>query len=77
MQDIQMSFDYEEGELVKVQKNNPYRFDLDQHGFPVFSDKNLRLVWAMVENDSAYNSVKLETVEDIFKRVLNDEKRTL
>ena len=41
MQDIQMGFDYnEKGELVTVQKNDPYRFDLDQHGFPVFSDKN-------------------------------------
>lgn len=52
---------------------DPYRFDLDKYGFPVFSDKNLRFVWAMVENDSDYNSVQSDTVEDIFKTVLNGE----
>ena len=49
---------------------DPYRFDLDQKGFPVFSDKNLRLVWAMVENDSAYNSVEPKTVKDAFQEAL-------
>lgn len=47
-----------------------YRFDLDQNKFPVFSDKNLRLVWAMVENDSAYNSVEPKTVKDAFQEAL-------
>ena len=54
---------------------DPYRFDLDQNGFPVFSDKNLRLVWAMIEYDSDYNSVKSGTVERIFKTILNGEER--
>lgn len=49
---------------------DPYRFDLDENGFPVFSDKNLRLVWAMVENDSAYNSVEPKTVKDAFQEAL-------
>ncbi|WP_288285075.1 hypothetical protein [uncultured Senegalimassilia sp.] len=53
---------------------NVYRFDLDQHGFPVFSDKNLRLVWAMVENDSDYNSVKPEIINSVFQRVLAGEE---
>lgn len=53
---------------------NAYRFDLDQHGFPVFSDKNLRLVWAMVENDSDYNSVKPEIINSVFQRVLAGEE---
>lgn len=54
---------------------DPYRFDLDKYGFPVFSDKNLRFVWAMVENDSDYNSVQPDTVEHIFKTVLNGEEK--
>lgn len=78
MQDIQMSFDYDEkGKLFKVQKNNPYRFDLDQHGFPVFSDKNLRLVWAMVENDSAYNSIEPNTVKVAFQKALNGDEKAI
>ena len=37
MQDIQMGFDYnEKGELVTVQKNDPYRFDLDAAWLPGF-----------------------------------------
>lgn len=74
MQDIRMGYD-EEGILDESRTDNPYCFDLDRNGFPVFTDKNIRLIWAMVENDSAYNSVKPETVEDIFKSVLNDEKK--
>lgn len=71
MQDIQMGFDYnEKDELITVQKNDPYRFDLDQHGFPVFSDKNLRFVWAMVENNSAYNSVKDKRIKEVYKLAL-------
>ena len=55
--------------------SDEYRFDLDKYGFPVFSDKNLRLVWAMIKYDSDYNSVKPETVERIFKTVLNGEAK--
>ena len=42
--------------------------------FPVSSDKNLRLVWAMVENDSDYNSVKPEIINGVFQRVLAGEE---
>lgn len=55
--------------------SDEYRFDLDKYGFPVFSDKNLRLVWAMIKYDSDYNSVKPETIERIFKTVLNGEAK--
>lgn len=54
-----------------------YRFDLDQNKIPVFSDKNLRLVWAMVENDSAYNSVEPKTVKDAFQGALKGNTKDI
>ena len=32
----------------------PYQFDTDHNGFPVFSQKNLRFILALIENDSNY-----------------------
>lgn len=34
---------------------NPYLFDLDQNGFPVFSDKNIRFVQTMIDHNSSYD----------------------
>lgn len=46
---------------------NPYQFDLDQNGVPLFTDKNIAFVNGMVENDSNYNQTDKEKVRDIFK----------
>ena len=46
---------------------DPYLFDLDQNDIPLFTDKNIKFVNGMVENDSNYNQTDKEKVRDIFK----------
>ena len=62
--------DFQKPYIDRNKKPDPYRFDLDQNGFPMFTDKNLRLVWAMIEYDSDYNSVEPKTVKDAFQKAL-------
>lgn len=46
---------------------DPYQFDLDQNGVPLFTDKNIAFVNGMVENDSNYNQTDKDEVREIFK----------
>lgn len=46
---------------------NPYKFDVDQNGVPLFTDKNINFVNGMVENDSNYNQKDIDKVREIFK----------
>ena len=46
--------------------DDPYDFDLDRTGFPVFSDKNIAFVNALVQNDSAYNFVSGDDVHAMY-----------
>lgn len=34
--------------------DDPYKFDLDKNGFPAFTEKNLKFLNALIENDSKY-----------------------
>lgn len=75
MRKIKMGYD-EKRQPDAARKNDPYRFDLDQNGLPVFTNKNLRFIWAMVDNNSAYNSIDETVVENVYKGMLNrDETR--
>ncbi|WP_373580848.1 hypothetical protein [Collinsella aerofaciens] len=46
---------------------NPYQFDLDQNGVPLFTDKNINFVNGMVENDSNYNKTDRDELCEIFE----------
>lgn len=43
-------------EVRYVVKDNPYEFDVDQNGFPVFTEKNLALMGALLRYDSNYSA---------------------
>lgn len=34
--------------------SNPYVFDTDKNGFPIFTEKNIKFITAMINNDSNY-----------------------
>ena len=43
--------------MAIIKKNtsvNPYEFDTDSNGFPVFTRKNIAFLQALIENDSDY-----------------------
>lgn len=48
-----------------------YEFDLDQNGFPVFSDKNIAFVNGLVNNDSNYTWIGQD---DLHKKYVNASK---
>ena len=76
MQDIRMGYD-EEGNSDESRADDPYLFDLDQHGFPVFTEKNLRFVNAMVKNNSAYNFVDDDKLRTMYGGVLASDKESI
>lgn len=53
---------------------NPYLFDLDQNGFPVFSDKNIRFVQAMIEHNSSYDIADEKLVRKMYGDVLGGDE---
>lgn len=54
---------------------NPYQFDVDQNGVPLFTDKNIAFVNGMVENDSNYNQTDKEEVRIIFEGMFDGDPR--
>lgn len=54
---------------------NPYQFDVDQNGVPLFTDKNIDFVNGMVENDSNYNQTDREDVRKLFEGMFDDDPR--
>lgn len=54
---------------------DPYQFDLDQNGVPLFTDKNINFVNGMVENDSNYNQTDKKEVRKIFEGMFDDDPR--
>lgn len=54
---------------------DPYQFDVDQNGVPLFTDKNINFVNGMVENDSNYNQADKEEVRKIFEGMFDDDPR--
>lgn len=53
---------------------NPYLFDLDQNGFPVFSDKNIRFVQTMIEHNSSYDIADETLIGEMYSDVLNGDE---
>lgn len=50
-----------------------YEFDLDQSGFPVFSDKNIAFVNGLVNNDSNYTWIDQGTIHDKYVDASNGD----
>lgn len=76
MQSIRMGYD-EEGKSDESRTDDPYLFDLDQHGFPVFTEKNLRFVNAMIKNNSAYNLVDDDKLRTMYGGVFASDKEKI
>lgn len=69
---LKNSYD-ENGKLDLARSNDPYLFDMDENGFPVFSDKNISFVMGMIANDSQYDQADREETESIFRGMLDNE----
>lgn len=76
MRKIKMGYN-EKKEPDPERKNDPYRFDLDQNGLPVFTNKNLRFIWAMVDNNSLYSSIDETVVENVYKGMLGGKEKSI
>lgn len=63
----------ERGSFDPNRSSEPYLFDMDENGFPVFSDKNIALVTNMIENDSRYNQSDEAELECIFKGMVESK----
>lgn len=50
-----------------------YEFDLDQKGFPVFSDKNIAFVNGLVNNDSNYTWIDQDTIHEKYVDASNGD----
>lgn len=53
---------------------NPYLFDLDQNGFPVFSDKNIRFVQTMIDHNSSYDIADETLIGKMYSDVLGGDE---
>lgn len=53
---------------------NPYLFDLDQNGFPVFSDKNIRFVQTMIDHNSSYDIADETLIGKMYRDVLGGDE---
>lgn len=53
---------------------SPYQFDLDQNGFPVFSDKNIRFVQTMIEHNSSYDIADEKLIGKMYSDVLSGDE---
>lgn len=69
---LKNSYD-ENGKLDLARSNEPVSFDMDENGFPVFSDKNISFVMGMIANDSQYDQADREETESIFRGMLDNE----
>lgn len=56
--------------------NDPYLFDLDQNGFPVFSDKNIKLVEAMIAYNSTYSIYSDGALKDMYRGMFSDNEES-
>ncbi len=57
--------------------DDPYRFDVDQNGFPVFSDKNIAFVNGLVNNDSNYTWIDPGTISSLFERASDGDRNAI
>lgn len=71
-----MSIEIEVNSNKRSRLNDPYLFDLDQNGFPVFSDKNIKLVEAMIAYNSAYSFYSDDALKTMYQGMfLDDEEK--
>lgn len=56
---------------------NPYQFDLDQNGFPVFSDKNIRFVQTMIDHNSSYDIADEKLIGKMYSDVLGGDENAI
>ena len=54
---------------------DPYQFDVDQNGAPLFTDKNIDFANGMVENDSNYNKTDLTELIGIYGGMFVDDDK--
>lgn len=54
-----------------------YEFDLDQNGFPVFSDKNIAFVNGLVNNDSNYTWIDPGAISEIYSKAAAGDERNI
>ncbi|WP_294362210.1 hypothetical protein [uncultured Senegalimassilia sp.] len=55
---------------------NPYLFDLDQNKFPLFTDKNIQLVNAMIAYNSSYNRYSDDDLKQMYRNMFESKKRS-
>lgn len=54
-----------------------YEFDLDQKGFPVFSDKNIAFVNGLVNNDSNYTWIDPGEISKIYSKAATGDEGSI
>lgn len=56
----------DEFQLNLINFKNPYKFDLDKNGLPIFSKKNTLFMQAIIDNDSNYSNDREESFSKQF-----------
>lgn len=57
--------------------DDPYRFDVDQKRFPIFSDKNLAFVNGLVNNDSNYTWIDPGKISEIYNEAAKGDEGSI
>lgn len=57
--------------------DNPYRFDVDQKRFPIFSDKNIAFVNGLVNNDSNYTWIDPGEISKIYSKAATGDEGSI
>ena len=62
---------------VDLLLDEPYKFDLDRNGFPVFSDKNIAFAYGLVNNDSNYTWIDEKTLCKEYELAASGDERAI
>ena len=71
-----MSIEIEANPDAPNRFRNPYFFDLDQNEFPLFTDKNIQLVNAMIAYNSSYNRYSDDDLKQIYRGMFESDEET-
>lgn len=71
-----MSIEIEANPDAPNRFRNPYLFDLDQNEFPLFTDKNIQLVNAMIAYNSSYNRYSDDDLKQIYRGMFESDEET-
>lgn len=69
-----MSIEIEANPDAPNRFRNPYLFDLDQNEFPLFTDKNIQLVNAMIAYNSSYNRYSDDDLKQMYRGMFKSDK---